>query len=690
MIIYLGDLFHTWTKGGIWTIPLNIGYVAAYLKHKLKLEKNLDVEVKLFKDAEKLLQAIDQKKPDVIGLGFFVWNNELNKYIFNYAKEKYPSILTVGGGPRFTNINANEKGAKKFFSEVENCDVFVVNQGEKGFYEVIKRFCEYNLSINSLVKEKIPGSLVNNKMDKNINIHNCDPKIHIGENIGTLDDLNEVPSPYLTGLLDDFFEDRYMPIIETNRSCPYRCTFCAWGIGTQKLMKFDEERVISEINYISERCKNTSTLFIADANFGILERDAIFAKKIYESHVKYNFPKHVAVQWNKTRPDRILKVAKEFRSIAPVGASMQSLSEDVLTAIKRKNLTFDQILNLQDSLKNLGIEENSFTELIIGLPNETKKTHLMANKKLIDFGFEIQNYFLHLLPGTEMDEEEYRKKYFKKTFYRLFDNSYGVYNGKMVFEAQETIGETSTMNTTEFKFFRFFHFLIQMMWGKRWYYYFLVYIKNEFSIHPVDFIQKMVDNFPKETGRIKEIYEDFIKDYTEAESFETQEELVKYWSKEENFDRLKKGDYGKLNMLYTYKVILNYKIEFSDYLTKTLTEILKDKDIAIDIKKIREKSEEVIKFQNCKLLNFDEDLIYKKEFTSEFNYDFISWIKNKYTKLKYHKHPKKYKFFIPNDRDKLLDQQFSNNKSSNLNSKLRDMTVYASSSQFFYDIKLKS
>ena len=81
MIIYLGDLFHTWTKGGIWTIPLNIGYVASYLK-KMMHDDGVDVEVRLFKDADKLLDAIDQKKPDVVALGFFVWNEELNKYVF--------------------------------------------------------------------------------------------------------------------------------------------------------------------------------------------------------------------------------------------------------------------------------------------------------------------------------------------------------------------------------------------------------------------------------------------------------------------------------------------------------------------------------------------------------------------------------------------------------------------------------
>ena len=48
---------------------------------------------------------------------------------------------------------------------------------------------------------------------------------------------------------------------------------------------------------------------------------------------------------------------------------------------------------------------------------------------------------------------------------------------------------------------------------------FLVYIKNEFSIHPVDFIQKMVDNFPKETklvvaiGHLGDQIRDFLNLY---------------------------------------------------------------------------------------------------------------------------------------------------------------------------------
>ena len=35
MKIFLADLVHTWSTSGIWTFPLNVGYVASYTQKKL-------------------------------------------------------------------------------------------------------------------------------------------------------------------------------------------------------------------------------------------------------------------------------------------------------------------------------------------------------------------------------------------------------------------------------------------------------------------------------------------------------------------------------------------------------------------------------------------------------------------------------------------------------------------------------
>ena len=53
---------------------------------------------------------------------------------------------------------------------------------------------------------------------------------YLSEKVDRISDLETIPSPYLTGILDEFFETNLIPIIETNRGCPYRCTFIAQGL----------------------------------------------------------------------------------------------------------------------------------------------------------------------------------------------------------------------------------------------------------------------------------------------------------------------------------------------------------------------------------------------------------------------------------------------------------------------------
>ena len=77
------------------------------------------------------------------------------------VRKYVPNCLTIGGGPCFTNHNANEKGARQFFSTHYNCDAYIVNQGEKGFLELIKRFNEVSYDLNKFRSITVKGSLIN-------------------------------------------------------------------------------------------------------------------------------------------------------------------------------------------------------------------------------------------------------------------------------------------------------------------------------------------------------------------------------------------------------------------------------------------------------------------------------------------------------------------------------------------------
>jgi len=675
MKIFLGDLVHTWNKVSVWTMPLNIGYIAAYAEKYLPC----NFEFKLFKDPELMIKAIKEEKPDIVALSFYVWNLNLNNVVMRVAKESLPDTLTIGGGPIFTDINSNIGKAEKFFSKNSFCDLYILNQGEKTFLDVVKKYDQYDCDTGILKNKVINGTIINDLTGSG--------KILIGSPTELLNDLDEIPSPYLNGMLDEFFDGPFDPIIETNRSCPYRCTFCAWGIGSSKLRKFSIDRIEKEIEYIAQKTPKSLNLFIGDANFAILERDVKIAKFIKKVNIKYGYPSRVSVQWNKTRIDRVARVAKYLYGLAEVGASMQSLSNDVLRVIKRKNLSLEEVVKLNDNLNHEVPGSTMFSELILGLPLETVKTHIDANKKLTDLGMEIFNYNLHLLPGTEMDTDSYRDKYFKKTGWRLHDNAFGIYDGIKIFEGQEVVLETSSMNNEELRSFRFFHFLMQFMWGKRWFHDYLK-LFEEILLHPVDVVLFIVEEFKIDSREMGELYMDFSKDHN-LESFNSYDELAEFWSINSNFDRLSVGEYGKLNAVYSSLILIELYEEFNDFLFVIAEKLINKSSCDIDAN-FMNKCREVLRF--CAELRIDfsdgNDIVLDKQ--EDFSYDFIEWRKTGYKYLKGGDSVDKkvhFKFYINNEKKKLIDSKKEQFKSDNLNLTLRKMTEYSNPKTFMYDVE---
>lgn len=682
MKIFLGDLVHSWEKVSTWTFPLNIGFIAEYAKAHVDAK----IETRLFKDPARIINAIESEDPDVVALSYYVWNTNLNNWVFELAKTKKPGVLTIGGGPRFTSLNANETEAAKFMRSQPFCDAYVINQGERGFAKILNAFLKLDGRVDAFKGggKAVPGCMIFPQTFEQ-------PPL-IGEKLDPIQELDDIPSPYLSGALDEFFDGPYVPIIETNRSCPYRCTFCAWGIGTQKLSRFSLERVISEIRYIASRCQMVSNFFIGDANFGILDRDWEIARELRACHEARGFPGHVTAQWNKTRPDRVKKTAVALGNLAEVGASMQSLNSTTLAAIKRKNMTVESIIEILDELKISGVDIPLFTELIVGLPEETYESHLDSIRAMIDLGAEVFNYNLHLLPGTEMDTAASRESWFKRTGWRLHDNCWGIYAGKTIFEGQEVVLETSTMTFGQLRSFRFVHFLLQFMWGRRWYFDFLNLFKS-IGVHPVDTILEIATAARQDDGVIGELYESFCRDH-DLEKFDTFDELAAYWSQENHFERLRNGSYGKLNYEFSFRIVFEYRDAFNTFLQNVANKMVEKANVEPGEKRsFREKCANVIKFSNELWISIGSDFELVERKTVNFDYDVLTWRKNGYqTPLSpaTDGHMFACEFFVPPARKKLLETQLKQFKSANANQMLRQMSVDTSSEQFFYDVKTAS
>ena len=57
----------------------------------------------------------------------------------------------------------------------------------------------------------------------------------------TVEDINDIPSPYLSGIFDELItdnpEEKWQGRIETNRGCPFTCAFCYWGKKSERKIK---------------------------------------------------------------------------------------------------------------------------------------------------------------------------------------------------------------------------------------------------------------------------------------------------------------------------------------------------------------------------------------------------------------------------------------------------------------------
>jgi hypothetical protein len=225
-------------------------------------------------------------------------------------------------------------------------------------------------------------------------------------------DLDIFPSPYITGEFDnESFENLPMMVMETNRGCPFGCTFCDWGSATmQKFSLFNIDRIKREIEIIGK--KNTRLIYIADSNFGVFERDIDITKSIIETKKKYKHPELCGCNFAKnasTRLAEIIKLMREKKLMNLGLISLQSSDLDVLSAIKRENIKNEKYEKLIDIFRNEKLKLSS--ELLIGLPEQTVESFKKDLQFFVDRKLTTVVYMTAVMPNAPMNDPEYKKKY---------------------------------------------------------------------------------------------------------------------------------------------------------------------------------------------------------------------------------------------------------------------------------------
>lgn len=376
--------------------PASLGLLMAYAMEYEggRLNDKYDFVPMFLTDEDRLVQRATT--PGIYLFSNYVWNEETNLKLSAAVKAVNPENITVHGGP---STPSYEKDCEQFFIDNPHVDIAARGEGELTFAVLLDKLDLAN-STGLDVLQDVEG-LTFRKFDG----------VHRTGNRDRIADLNSIPSPYLMGLFDEFGSVSAGAVIETNRGCPYGCTFCDWGSATlSKVRKFDLERVYKELEWSAVHQIEGAS--IADANFGMLRRDVEITEKIADLKRAHGFPRSVAINYAKNQVKylrQIIEIMADVDILAEGVVSLQTTDEHTLEVIDRSNIKLDKYNELSTEFRRARLPLAA--DIMMGLPGSTTGSFRKDLQRCTDRDIRVRANPTQLLPNSPMNEPGYRKEH---------------------------------------------------------------------------------------------------------------------------------------------------------------------------------------------------------------------------------------------------------------------------------------
>jgi tRNA A37 methylthiotransferase MiaB len=367
-------------------LPYTAGCLWAHAQSHADVKDRFELNQLIWRRQDIVATARDLQHDTVVGFCTYVWNLKYNLELARRVREINPQCLIVFGGPEPAVTDPS------IFQKHAYIDVIVKNEGEVTFLSLLRNLDRI---------DSVTGLLWNN------NGHLIDTGA-----AARVEDLSQLTSPYLSGVFDTIMSSnpdvRWAATLETNRGCPYACTFCDWGSLTlSKIKKFPEQKIYQELEWMSRN--HIDFVSIADANFGIFpQRDKQIIEKFIQYQRIHGAPAQIHAFFAKNQNTEVLDIVellikKTLHPTTGLKVSLQSLNDRALTAIKRKNLKINNINEILEIGRQRDIPIG--TELILGLPGETLTSWQENFWLLLEIGIheDIDVYYCQLFENAEMN-----------------------------------------------------------------------------------------------------------------------------------------------------------------------------------------------------------------------------------------------------------------------------------------------
>jgi radical SAM superfamily enzyme YgiQ (UPF0313 family) len=560
--IYLGDLTYTTLSLATDAFPLNVGFIAAYAKKCFGNE----IDVRLFKYIPDLEQALAERPPHILGLSNYPWNFNLGLEFFRMARAISPETICVMGGP---NIPLEDEPRKKFIRRYPQIDFYAYLEGEGAFANLITRAMETGVDREKMRSTPIDGFI--HRMSES--------EAMCGAMLPRRHELDEIPSPYLTGFMDQFFDGILSPMMETNRGCPFSCSFCHEGNSLiSKVNNFSLDRVKAELDYIAaavEKAPNfISNLMFADPNFAMYERDFEIVEHIEKLQKLHNWPRSIFASTGKNKKERIAKALRKLNGSMSMWMSVQSMDPNVLHEIQRENISTSQMLALASVYQEFGLP--TLSELILALPGDSYERHVNSLAQVVEAGIDIiDTYTCMLLNGTKLNSEFSRATYKIGSHFRILPRDFAkLSNGRIAVEIEEIVSSTSTMSFEDYQEARKLHLMVAVVYNGAGFGPLLRYMRHK-KAPIIQFLERLVTDIRTAPKSVQQIFDSFTR-LTREELWDSEEQLRAHVYADGNYNKLLNGEIG-INLIQTHTAMsLAVMDDWADYVFRTADSVLGD------------------------------------------------------------------------------------------------------------------
>ena len=381
-------------------------------------------------DVSEICEQIIKGNPDCVGYSCYIWNIEKILKVISSLKDKLNATHILGG----PEISMNRIQS---LPDPSLADYYVIGEGERKLYHLIS----YLKTESENLDAEFPRGVAywqNNKLN-------------YSEDSNNIVDLDEIPSIYLSGVLEDSLYARQQAFLETQRGCQYKCKYCVYHKNLSSICYYSEQRVFDELDYLIVK-KQVLALRIVDAIFtSNLPRAKRIAQRLLDlknggirlpwiyweftyREVDEEFIKLMAsLKYRKRilntdevspldRPQLYSDLLRNYTVVSSVG--VESFCKQALKAVSRPAINMERF----DAFMNKVREHNMVlkADLILGLPFETFDSYFEGLEFFVPYFRNTDHilniHLLSILPGSDLENlcETYGIKYSREAPHMTF------------------------------------------------------------------------------------------------------------------------------------------------------------------------------------------------------------------------------------------------------------------------------